>query len=50
LIHLDTSFGFLSAFSIESTVTGAALTTFLPYTYLSSKTVLSSQLRAGSSS
>ena len=49
-IHLDISFGFLSALSIESTVTGVALTTFLLYTYLSSSTVLSSQFNAGSSS
>lgn len=49
LIHLEISFGFLSAYSIESTSIGVARTTFLLQTYLSSKTVLSSWLRAGSS-
>jgi len=41
--------GFLSAPSIESTFIGVALTTFLLCTYLSSRTVLSSQFNAGSS-
>jgi hypothetical protein len=43
------SFGFLSAFSMTSTLTGAARTTFLLWTYFNSKTVLSSQFKAGSS-